>query len=160
IEYALGEDLSRALWCWKRACQLDGASQRLLLSTLAAHLPLQQVVSLVQPDFDGLIFLSDEKFTKDAPQVVPYLAKHARACLDHDAKLACTSDKWMVWVVLSLRAGILAQADECIQKAITLNPYEPQYQIALIQLTIRRQLWDEALKYIVCARGRFPGRPE
>jgi tetratricopeptide (TPR) repeat protein len=160
IEYAFGEDLSRALWCWKRACQLDSASQRLLLSTLAALLPLQQVVALVQPDFDGLIFLSDEQFTKGVPSVLQSLAKHARVYLEHDGERARNADRWLTISALYRRAGLLNEAEECVQEALSLNPYEARYHVSLIQLSMQREQWDKALEQVEYARNRLAARPE
>src|SRR5262249_5295082 len=132
IEYALGEDISGALLCWRRACQLDSASQRLLLSALAAQLPLQQVVSLVQPNFDGLIFLSDEQFTKGEPKLLRCLAKHARVYLEHDGERARNGDNWLALFVLYQHAGLLNDAEECVQEALSRNPYEARYHLSLI----------------------------
>jgi tetratricopeptide (TPR) repeat protein len=161
IEYALGDDLSGALLCWRRACQLDTASQRLLLSALAAQLPsLQQVVSLVQPDFDGLIFLSDEQFTKGEPKLLRCLAKHARVYLEHDGERARNGDHWLALFALYRRAGLLNEAEECVQEALSRNPYEARYHLSLIQLSMQREQWDKALEQVACARNRCATRPE
>jgi tetratricopeptide (TPR) repeat protein len=160
IEHALAEDLSGALLCWKRACQLDSASQRLLLSALAAQLPMQQVVSLVQPHFDGLIFLSDEQFTKGEPKLLRCLAKQARVYLEHDEERARNGDNWLALFALYRRAGLLNEAEACIQEALSLNPYEARYHLSLIQLSMQREHWDKALEQITCARNRCANKPE
>ncbi|HEV3256201.1 MAG TPA: hypothetical protein VG013_04920, partial [Gemmataceae bacterium] len=153
-------DLASAGRCWKRACRLQPDTEWKLLPLLVEQCSVRDVVTLIPLDFNGLKWLAQEQAKRGRIAAQRYAVAQARTLVADDPIQSRNPNAWTALHDLCQEAGLAAEAEECLRRALRLAPTQVGYHLQLVHWLMDQGLWQEALDQAHCARARFPGQPE
>jgi tetratricopeptide (TPR) repeat protein len=153
-------DRASAGRCWKRACWLQPDIEWKLLPFLVQQCSVRDVVTLIPLDFNGLKWLAQEEAKRGRIAAQRYAVAQARTLVADDPIQSRNPNAWTALHDLCQEAGLAAEAEECLRRALRLAPTQVGYHLQLVHWLMDQGLWQEALDQAHCARARFPGQPE
>src|SRR5262249_55665432 len=119
IECWFRSESESARECWRHACRLEPQYQRRLLPVLSSQLPLPEVVSFLEPDFEGCIFLAHQELKRGQRQASKYLAYEALNMLEKDHRRLHSPSAWLTLIDLFREQGLGHEEEGSLRRAIT-----------------------------------------
>jgi len=156
----LAGDRATAGRCWQRACQVQPDSEWKLLPLLVDQLPVREAVALIPLDFGGLKWLAREESRRGQIRGQQEAVAQAQRVVAEDPGQSKNPNAWAALHELYQEAGMPAEAESCLRRALRLAPGQVGYHLQLIRWLMDQGRCNDALDQAHCARERFPGHPE
>jgi tetratricopeptide (TPR) repeat protein len=160
VESCRSGDLTAAGEQWRRACALQPAYQWELLPVLEPLLPADEVVRLLDLDFEGLSWIARRKASHGGPPEKQFVARELHRAVEKHPDRARDPEAWVALHDLYDAAKLPEESEACLRRALALAPGRASYEVRLVHWLVVRGKRPEALREFQQARERFPGDPE
>lgn len=142
--------------CWRRAVTLNPSLEHKLLQVLADNLTPEELVAFWQPDYVGLQLLGSRASERGHIAALRFFAARAFAVLPVDAVHGRDPGAWMALYDSCRKAGLSLEADACLRKVVSLDPFRLEPRLLLIQRLEEAGEAKEAAEHRERAQSLFP----